>query len=97
MLGTDLWVSVQVLLFQLSTEVPPGPLGVRMGVTGLGVLRCWGLGRGVQVGEEALSPRLAEGLASCLTGPGPPGGGRGLSAARSETLASGWHSGQIRP
>ena len=73
MLGTDLWLLLQVLLLQLSTEVPPGPLGV----TGLGVLRGWGLGRGVRVGEEDLPPRLAEGLASCLTGRGQPGGGGG--------------------
>lgn len=56
-----------------------------------GVLRGWGLGRAVQ------AKRLAEGLASWLVGSGQPVGRWELSAARRETLASGWHSGQIRP
>lgn len=56
-----------------------------------------GPGEGSADRRERPLPRLAEGLASCLAGPGQPVGRWGLSAARRETLASGWHSGQIRP
>lgn len=42
------WLLLQLLLFQLSMEVPPGPLEVGMEVTGLGCSGGWGLGRAVQ-------------------------------------------------
>lgn len=56
-----------------------------------------GPGEGSAGRRERPPPRMAEGLASCLAGPGQPVDRWGLSAARRETLASGWHRGQIRP
>lgn len=56
----------------------------------------WGA-EGLGAGEGSTGRRLAEGLASCLAGSGQPVDRWGLIAARRETLASGWHSGQIRP
>lgn len=69
-------------------EVPPGPLEEEMEVTRAGVLRGWGLGRAVQAEDwqKAWPPVLLQ-----------PVDRWGLSAARRETLASGWHRDQIRP
>lgn len=65
-----------------------------------------GVAEGLRPGEGSAARRerppppptsLAEGLDSCVTGPGQLVGGWGHGAARRETLASGQHSSQIRP
>lgn len=94
-LSTDLWLLLQLLLFQVSREVPPAPLGLG-GRGGQG----WGsCGAGAWGGhcrqKRDLPPRLTEGLKSCLAG--QLVGGQGHGTARRETLASGQHSSQIRP
>lgn len=75
------------------------PLGV--GMDGAGVAEGLRPGEGRAARRERPPPAppasLAEGLDSCLTGPGQLVGGWGHGAARRETLASGQHRGQIRP